>query len=737
MTSKNSYSNPTPKKTSWGSLFLIKDCFKRTLWAPALYFVMLFFALPVTVILTLQNFNLHRYEPEDFSPYLISDLHRTFSFIFGTGNGWIGIIFIITAFVSALTVFFYLHKKKRVDFFHSLPIKRETFFISNYLTGILFILIPYVINLFLAITAVFSFGYGSYLSLLSLVLAAFQHLLLYILVYSLGIATAMLTGNFIIHGLLYAFLLILGPALIGIYAAIMDIFYPTFYEESVPLLTWLGNSSPLAKYIEMIATNYLTATEICFVLLAIFALIFIALLLYKKRPSDSAGQALAFSKTKPLFQYLITFVLSIYMGFVFYSLGGSSLPWLFFGILCGGLIISRIIEIIYAFDFHAIKKNLLPMGIFLVVLCGLFVIPIYDLTGFNSYLPAEDKVSAIKLDVAQSYANLEGNYYYYSSRPENSFAKSNKYLLTEKENVAAAYQIATIAYEQKEDLDLYNREKTRVIVCYQLENGKKVYRQYYGIPIQQIQHQVSAILASTEFKENFYHLDNLTGANTDFENLRIFGANQSYSYLVENFSSRQKNNVITGLKTDITNMTQEQWETELPLGYLRIDVTAARPGNPNATKPYYMRYSYFEPNHDYTVSLPIYPCYKNTLNALEASGISLTDVLPHRDNIDYIIEYTKPIFEEEGILADITTDITIEENEFKSDHTTISRQEQRTITNRAEIEKIIETTFPIEAFENHPFLNYQSNPSYTVYYRQEADAGEDITWTVDRAAILP
>lgn len=735
MTSKNSYSN----HKGWFSLFLMKDCCKRTLWAPALYFIALFFALPVTAILSMQHIHNRQFlfEPETIN--WVAELHKRLSFIFGTGNGFLGAIFVITAFVSALTVFCYLHKKKRVDFFHSLPIKRETFFFSHYIAGILFILIPYVINLAIAVIAIFSFGYGNYLSIMSLVLAALQHLLFYIFIYSLGIATAMLTGNLIIHGLLYSFLLIVGPALIGTYILIADNFYPFFYMDSIPFVSLIANSSPLTKYIEMLRTDYLSYIEIIAIIGTTLLLIFFALFLYKKRSSDSAGLALAYPKTKPIFQWLITLIISIYMGFAFFDLGRESIAWLFFGIICGGLITSRIIEVIYAFDFHAIKKNLPATAIFLGVICGLMFIPIYDLTGFNDYIPDKNNVTAMKLRVVGPYERLESPYYDYSIREENSFIKSNKYRLTTEENLAAAYGIATTAYTERTATKAYTGrydEQTQVLVCYELDNGKKVYRQYYGVPIPLLQQELATILASNEFKENFYTFRNqTTSANTEFTRLHFFENNTDYDYIVKDFNPAKRTAVLDGLKADIPAMNQAQWQQQLPIGFLRIEVNTATITGDSGIKPY-ATVHYASTRDQYTLSLPIYPCYTHTLAALAEAGVRIADATPRTDKVDYIIEHRKIL----------ETDVNRPENDMAADteiftkDTKTSQSDgmtERTITNREEIAKIMSNTYPMSAFDHHPFTQYQSNAYYTVYFIEKNTAEDDHVTTIDRAYPQP
>lgn len=704
-------------KNSWFSLFLIKDCLKRTLWAPALYFVALFFALPVSVILILQSFN-RRLEYMEPLNDLIPDLTRQFSFIFGTNNGFIGAIMIVAAFVSGLTVFYYLHNKKRVDFFHSLPIKRETLFLNNYISGILFMLIPYFFNLIFALIAVVAFGYANYLSFLSLFLAAFQHIIFYIAIYSLGVFAAMFTGNLVIHGLFYAFLLIVGPAIIGMYPIIMEMFHPTFYTNAFPFITWVANSSPLAKYIEMLSVGpYLSGTEVIIILLAGIFLAALSLYLYKKRPSDSAGQAISFYKAKPFIKYLITFVVSIYMGLIFHTIGDThSYTWLFFGVICGGLIISRIIEIVYVFDFHAIKKNLLSMVGFLVIICCLFIIPIFDLTGYDSYLPTQDQIAAIKIEMASVYSALETPTYY-NNINEDAFAKSDKFLLTTKENIAAAYHIATIANQEKDTDDIYRYDEpgTWVTVCYQLTNGKKVYRDYPRISIRSIQQDIATIISSAEFKDNFYQLNQATNSNTEVNNLSLFESNTDYYTTIEHLNNEEKQAILEGLQADIKNMTQEQWETMLPLGELYFTVFSTPEIETDAAKPYYNYYAYRQRQYD--TEYPVYPCYTNTLNILKQIGIAEQEYTPHINEVDYIVEYT-----ETGVREKDDLEYT-EPSVWETDNKTFTEnvEQTRTIRDAATITQIMQTTHCISAFGQHPFLRYQSSPRYTVHFKENSN----------------
>ncbi len=50
---------------------------------------------------------------------------------------------IILAVTCGVSMFAYLHNRRKVDFYHSLPISRSRLFAVNYATGALCALVPY------------------------------------------------------------------------------------------------------------------------------------------------------------------------------------------------------------------------------------------------------------------------------------------------------------------------------------------------------------------------------------------------------------------------------------------------------------------------------------------------------------------------------------------------------------------------------------------------------------------
>ena len=139
---------------------LMREDLKRKIWAIGLAFLSFFFWMPVNAAMS------------------VSDLQQTYSRWIANGTTFgegitaesryaerlLGIVettigmqnvlnvasIAVAAIVMALTGFLYLHSRKQVDFYHSIPVKREMIFTVKYLNGILIVLSMYLLNMFLA-----------------------------------------------------------------------------------------------------------------------------------------------------------------------------------------------------------------------------------------------------------------------------------------------------------------------------------------------------------------------------------------------------------------------------------------------------------------------------------------------------------------------------------------------------------------------------------------------------------
>ena len=105
---------------------------------------------------------------------------------------------IMIATVCAIQGFSYLYSRKKVDMYHSVPVKKSRRFAVISINGVLIFFIPYAINLFLAMLVAWMNGGMNGDNFTAAMLAMCLNLLLFMGVYGLSLIAVMLTGNLIV-----------------------------------------------------------------------------------------------------------------------------------------------------------------------------------------------------------------------------------------------------------------------------------------------------------------------------------------------------------------------------------------------------------------------------------------------------------------------------------------------------------------------------------------------------------
>ena len=198
-----------------GSLYfkLLKEDFRRRLWAVALVFLAFFFTLPIGLALNMENAaNSNYYRYNDYEPFIqdgtMTDLQykarllelKTEVVLNGVeyGNGMIAFLMITAAVVIGVSSFAYLHNKKKVDFYHSIPVRREALFGAQFSGGIFMVGAAYGFNLLLLTGVALSYGVPAGRILGAMAGGWALNMLYYALMYSVAVAAMMMTGNIVV-----------------------------------------------------------------------------------------------------------------------------------------------------------------------------------------------------------------------------------------------------------------------------------------------------------------------------------------------------------------------------------------------------------------------------------------------------------------------------------------------------------------------------------------------------------
>ena len=217
--------------------------------------------------------------------------------------------------LSGITSFSYLHSKKQIDFYHSLPVKRETWYFVNCLSGIIQIVVPYIIGyIFMVIIGVMK-GVASPKLLHQSGVVMGMTILVFLLIYGTTSLAMILTGKLLVGVLGTAIFLTWGSVIVALKNYVMlQIFDNYMTEETVTgfIENMIGSGawySPVL--ISERIKNYSNLGKPVFpiVMAMILAILFIfgvGLLAFKERKMENVGKAIVFSKVESIVQIIIT-----------------------------------------------------------------------------------------------------------------------------------------------------------------------------------------------------------------------------------------------------------------------------------------------------------------------------------------------------------------------------------------------------------------------------------------------
>lgn len=422
MTSKNLFSEKKVCGRIWG---LMKEDIKRRIWVLALMFLAFFFALPVKLALVMENarrmeFRAYNdYEPiEKLLPeHFTAKQYEMMTAFFkrevvldeiSYGNGLMVFLFLMAAVVVGVTAFSYLHNKKKVDFYHSIPVRREVLFAVQYGDGILIPAAAYLFGclLFTAVAAAYGVPVSEFFG--SMAAAFGMNLLYYSLVYGTVTVAMMMTGNIVISLLGTAVFFGFVPLAAGLLGAFADQFFVTsagefWYADSSPYLWAMQNLSPVGAYIWSVASvsdaDGIKMAEVLKVAACMMAVTALSLELYRLRPSEAAGKAMAFSKSKAPVRILLVLLGGMAGGWFFWTLQ-SQVKWGLFGTAAGILLVHCMVEIIYHFDFKKLFSHKMQLALCLGAGMLFFCSFRYDWYGYDSYVPSQEKIASASVDLS-------------------------------------------------------------------------------------------------------------------------------------------------------------------------------------------------------------------------------------------------------------------------------------------------------------------------------------------------
>lgn len=308
-------------KKSLCSKLLIKQDLKRFMPAMIAYLILL--QLMVTLP-TFTDLYAGVYDLDGLCYCMINSLNTLSS----------SVLAMIVGLFFALLLFGYLNKEKEAYNLHALPITRTTMFMSHYISGVIFLVVPVVITcIFLAIlNAVFFVGVPTII-LVTLVETIIENLFFF----TLSCTVMMLSGNNTMAIIVYAVLNAAFPAFSVLLKEIRSIYTyalsntrflfgdeledwaPVFYLNRYVTKSLYTNEDAVNTDLFSILFDWYNFYHVLLYLIPTVLLFAIAIYLYQKRHIEEVGEFMVFGFAKSVFRVVFTLYGSMLVIIVLYG----------------------------------------------------------------------------------------------------------------------------------------------------------------------------------------------------------------------------------------------------------------------------------------------------------------------------------------------------------------------------------------------------------------------------------
>ncbi len=485
------------------------------------------------------------------------------------------------AVILGFDFFRYLHSKKQTDFFDSFAVTRKDWFVLRIASAFLVFFLPYMICIVTEIILLGVYGYAESLYVTNLIWNAVCMVLLFLITFLATALAMIMTGHTVIAAFGLCIFCGYAPIILRyIHAAYASSYFETYVSEG-NLIPYLDYFSPIGLAVKMLSSDYLEWTAAAhtkdFLILIVLILLTLGLsfFLFLRRPSESAGRAMAFEKLNPYIRMFLVIPLSLYIGLYFSMIASvAKIGWMIFGFLFGTFLLHGIIESIFQFDIRGIKAHKRQMVFCFAACLGIAVIYWMDLFGYDRYVPDLNEVKSLAVQ-APGTGSMYRNHSAYDIGAEN-YEKA--LLLAEK----------LVEYT---DEDTYQNSQW-IRYTYRLKNGS-VKERSYRMDLAKHRALFDEIYATESYKDDFCQLYNI-----EIDSIFYLQWGDSLSWHSLRISPEETENLIETYLAEYTPLTYTESRGQASVGQLQIECT-----DPNREGDFISLYYDVYPNFTQTISL--------------------------------------------------------------------------------------------------------------------------------------
>lgn len=389
---------------------------------------------------------------------------------------------ILFSTVVAIIAFSYMHNKRRVDLFGSLPVSRRTLFFTRYASAILLTVVPVIVIGFIG--AMLSFNNSAILSAFT----AMGYLILAIIgnitfVAFISLCCGTVADVIISYGVINA----VWPFCILIFYIFPSAVVPGMDRMNIPtgVFTFL---TPMASYYTTIFGTGKTLSVTWWIILTI-ALMGACFILAKKRKAETAQNAFAFDAVEVVIKFITCFVSGFGLGYILANFGNEShglkaqYIWFYVGAVIGIMTANILLHLIFNRGLKKYSKSLYECATVLGCITVFLFVVTTGLFGYDTRIPKESEIDKVCLKAADSESfvvNGEDLLANYTDEKEIIDYTQEIHKIAGK-NIKARKQgglLPIIGNDFYSDEEEYREDERSVKLMYKLKDGSTMYRKY-------------------------------------------------------------------------------------------------------------------------------------------------------------------------------------------------------------------------------------------------------------------
>ena len=609
MTSRTSSS--IDNRSTAGFIRRQRELFRRRLWPAALTFVsyLLYHVAGTATVLSniLQDLKASAGGRGFTAAERLSALGEGISGVMGYNSIFSWMLVPFLAAVLAIEGFAWMDNRREVDFYESQPVSRAKRFWDICVSSFLYFLFSYLITLEIGLVIAGAMGGLTRGIVIEAAVQTLRVIALFVCVYGLGVLSAMLTGNIIVAGLAFLVLMFYEFELKMILAGYCSEFLAT-YDGNKPGILVENIFTPLYHY------SVGSTAECIGRLLALAALYFLlAFLCYRLRRNECAGTAVVFGPVRSVVRVATAVMAGLFIGLLLASIQNST-PLAVLWMVLFTLLTACIMQIIYDYDFRALFRHPLEIALSLIITLAVFLGFLFDIAGYDRFLPDPDKVEDAALicrnydsplydekghyldpvtfgnrymhlknvedviaiaELGQEYTRRRSEhnpFYHASSRDETASSGDGSTDTTGTSSVQTidmgSYEILS---ENKPNQDFL------FTAVYRMKNGKTISRQF-SVPSSADPAMMDAVTGTQAFREGTFSIchDDIARSNAEFLTLDYTNGEESPGTLrlnKETYEAFRKAYLL-----DLEQFSYSFARSERPVGRICIRIQTGRTG---------------------------------------------------------------------------------------------------------------------------------------------------------------